>query len=347
MLKIYNTQTLFSKHVVMRVIVDSAIPFISGVLEPYAEVVYIDGKDINSHAARHSDALVVRTRTCCNRQLLEGSQVKFIATATIGRDHIDEAYCKDAGIRVCSAPGCNARGVLQWMAAALHHIVTTDNLSPKDYTLGVVGVGNVGSLVVEYARMWGFQILQCDPPRQKREGGDFIPIEELVTKADIITLHIPLDSSTYHIINEDVISTIKPNAIIINASRGAVVDNRAIARSGHRYIFDVWEGEPNIHHEILEGAMLASPHIAGYSLQGKANATAMVVQALAEHFDLPLKDWYPKEVTPTTPRRICWHELSATIASRCDLVAESQGLKSEPSQFESIRNNYDYRNEYF
>ena len=331
----------------MKVIIDSAIPFIRGVVEPYAEVVYCKGAEIDSSIVRDADALVVRTRTECNKELLKDSRVRFIATATIGRDHIDEKYCRKAGIDVASAAGCNARGVLQWVAAVLKHIVESDGKRPEEYTLGVIGVGNVGSLVVEYARHWGFRVLMCDPPRKEREGGEFYPIEDIVHEADIITLHTPLDASTHHLINHERIAQMRPDAVIVNASRGAVVDNRAVSDSGHRYAFDVWEDEPRLDDVILQNAMLATPHIAGYSQQGKANATAMSVNALARRFDLPLESWRPEEVVPTVPRLIGWDEMCATIEKHCDIVAETETLKRSPEAFESLRNNYNYREEYF
>ena len=331
----------------MKVIIDSAIPFIHGVLEPWAEVVYCSGAAINREVVRDANALIVRTLTRCNHELLDGSNVRFIATATIGRDHIDENYCREAGIEVASAAGCNARGVLQWVATALKHIVSNDGKQPEDYTLGVVGVGNVGSLVVEYARHWGFKVLMCDPPRLEREGGDFRPIEDIVRNADIITLHTPLDASTHHLINERTIAMMRPNATIINASRGGVVDNLAVANSSHRYAFDVWEDEPLLNALALSRAALATPHIAGYSEQGKANATAMSVNALSKHFNLPLIDWRPAEITPTTPRLISWEEMCSTIDDYCPILEETRILKSSPELFESLRNNYNYRQEYF
>ena len=331
----------------MKVIIDSAIPYIRGVVEPYAEVVYCSGASIDSTLVRDADALVVRTRTKCCHELLEGSSVRFIATATIGRDHIDERYCREAGIEVASAAGCNARGVLQWVAATLKHIVSSDNKRPEEYTLGVVGVGNVGSLVVEHARHWGFKVLMCDPPRHEREGGEFYPIDDIVRRADIITLHTPLDVTTHHLINAERIALMRPNAVIVNASRGAVVDNRAVAESHHRYAFDVWEDEPYLNEDILRGAMLATPHIAGYSQQGKANATTMSINALAQHFGLPLETWRPAEVAPTTPRLLSWEDMCATIERYCDIVSETETLKRSPKHFESLRNDYRYREEYF
>lgn len=331
----------------MKVIIDSAIPFIRGVVEPYAEVIYCKGAEINHSVVEDADALIVRTRTHCHRELLEGSRVQFIATATIGRDHIDEEYCHGAGIEVASAAGCNARGVLQWVAAALKHTLHHLGKQPEECTLGVVGVGNVGSLVVEYARHWGFKVLMCDPPRQEREGGEFYPIDDIVRQADIITLHTPLDNTTHHLINAERIAVMQPDAVILNASRGAVADNLAVAESGHRYAFDVWEDEPRLNNEILQGAMLATPHIAGYSQQGKANATAMSINALARHFNLPLETWRPEEVAPTVPRMISWEEMCSTIGKYCDIVTETEALKRSPEYFESLRNDYNYREEYF
>ena len=331
----------------MRVVIDRAIPYIEGVVERYAKVSYLPAEEITPEAVHNADALIIRTRTRCNKALLEGSSVKFIATATIGTDHIDIDYCKNQGITVYSAQGCNARGVLQWVSAALRYIVLGDNRSPKDYTLGVVGVGNVGSLVSEYARHWGFRVMECDPPRQEREGGEFYTIDEIVQHCDIITLHTPLDTTTKHLINSERISSMNADAVIINASRGGVVDNCAVLNSGHRYIFDVWEDEPNIPSDILHNATLATPHIAGYSAQGKANATAMSLKALAAHFGLPLGDWYPSEVTPTTPRLISWEEMCETLSRYFDIEKESEALKLTPSAFEQLRNHYNYREEWY
>ena len=331
----------------MKVIIDQAIPYIKHTLEQYAEVEYLAATMITPAAISDADALIIRTRTKCNKELLEGSKVSFIATATIGLDHIDLDYCQQRGIKVCSAPGCNARGVLQWITAALHHITRINNRSPRDYTLGIVGVGNVGSLVSNYSRHWGFRVLECDPPRQMREGGEFYDIDEIIRECDIITLHTPLDNTTRHLINQTRIKDMRPEAIVINASRGGVVDNMAMAQSSHRYIFDVWENEPHIETEVLNKALLATPHIAGYSIQGKANATAMSIRALAAHFDLPLKTWYPNEVTPTTPRLISWKEVSTSIDSYFDIITESDTLRSAPDSFELLRNNYTFREEYF
>lgn len=331
----------------MKAVIDSAIPYIQGVLEPFAEVIYRSGNKFTPTDVSDADLLIIRTRTRCDKNLLEGSRVKLIATATIGFDHIDLDYCANHGIKVVTAAGCNATGVLQWVAAALAMLSADEGWQPKDKTLGIVGVGNVGSLVERYARAWGFRVLRCDPPRQQREGGDFLQLEEVAKQSDIITFHTPLDPTTFHLIDEHLISLIRPDATIINASRGEVASTEALLSAPQRLCIDVWEQEPAISRELLAKVAVASPHIAGYSAQGKANATAMSIAAVAEHFNLPLQGWYPPEVQPAIRQDITWEQMCATITQYCDLKAETLALRQSPEDFESLRNNYHYREEYF
>ena len=331
----------------MKVVIDNAIPYIQGVLEPYAEVVYRPGASFSAEDVRDADALIIRTRTRCSHELLEESSVKLIATATIGFDHIDLDYCRDRGIEVVTAAGCNAAGVLQWVSAALAMLSKRDGWQPEQRTLGIVGVGNVGKLVERYARAWGFNVLRCDPPRKEREGGDFLPLEEVVAGSDIITFHTPLDSTTYHLIDERIISLMRPNAVIINASRGEVADTAALLNAQQSLMIDVWEREPDIDRNLLAKAIVATPHIAGYSAQGKANASAAAVRAIAKRFSLPLAKWYPEQVQRVERQDISWQRMCDTIVEHCDLAAESARLKSGEEDFEAMRNNYHYREEYF
>ena len=331
----------------MRVLIDSAIPFLRGVLEPFADVAYLRGEEFTAEAVRGADALIIRTRTRCNRALLEGSKVQFIATATIGFDHIDVDYCRAHNIAISTSAGCNARGVLQWVAAALSMLAKREGFTPEERTLGIVGVGNVGKLVKEYAEMWGFRTICSDPPRQEREHLDFVSLEEVLRSADIVTLHTPLNDTTHHLINGENIQLLRSGATLINASRGECVATEATRRNDLIYITDVWENEPNIECEYLAKSLVATPHVAGYSAQGKANASTMAIQALARHFDLPLKDWRSAEVATIAPRPISWEEMCATIDNFCDLAAESAPLHNAPKEFEHLRNNYHYREEYF
>ncbi len=331
----------------MKFIIDSAIPYIKGVLEPYAEVIYRSGESFSKEDVADADMLIIRTRTKCNSDLLEGSSVKLIATATIGFDHIDLGYCTQRGIEVVTAQGCNAAGVLQWVAAALATLCKEENWQPHERTLGVVGVGNVGSLVEQYARSWGFNILCCDPPRQAKEGGDFISFEELLSRSDIVTMHTPLDAATRHMIRPETLALMRPDATLINASRGEVADTQALLAAPQKLILDVWENEPSIDRALLAKALLSTPHIAGYSKQGKANATAAVVRAAAKRFSLPLLDWYPEDVQPAARQNIGWQQMCESIDGVCDIAAQSRELKENPDTFESLRNSYNYREEYF
>lgn len=331
----------------MKIVIDSAIPYISGVLEPYAEVIYRPAAEISHRDAADADMLIIRTRTRCDRHLLEGTRVRLIATATIGFDHIDLDYCASHGIEVVTAQGCNAAGVLQWIGATLAALAADEEWQPQQKTLGIVGVGHVGSLIDEYARMWGFRVLRCDPPRQQREGGDFLPLEEVAAQSDIVTLHTPLDPTTYHLADSRLIGIMRPDATLINAARGEVADTAALLAAPQRLALDVWEREPNIDRDLLTKAFIATPHIAGYSAQGKANATAAVVRAAARKFDLPLGQWYPQQASPVERCPITWEEMCRTMPQYFDITAQTRALKSAPEEFESMRNNYALRQEYF
>ncbi len=331
----------------MKIVADSAIPFLQGLFEPWATVQYLPGSAIGAAEASDADALIVRTRTRCGRELLEGSRVRLVATATIGFDHIDTRWCAAHGVEVATAAGCNARGVLQWVAAALVHLARQQGWRPEERTLGVVGAGHVGSLVAEYAARWGFRVLICDPPREEREHRGFLPLGQLVREADLITFHTPLDAATRHMVDRELLARMRPETVVLNSSRGEVIDTEALLASGLDCALDVWEHEPHLDRRLLDRAQLATPHIAGYSEQGKATATAMAAAAVARRFGLPLGKWYPPQAAPSTPRPIAWEELCATIDSACDIEAESRRLKKHPEAFERIRDNYAYRKEYF
>ena len=353
----------------MKIIIDRDIPYIRGVLEPYADVEYLEGRSISAGDTANADALIIRTRTKCGEALLKNSHVKLIVTATIGFDHIDMEYCRKAGIHVATAAGSNARGVLQWVGAALSETAERQGWKPDEKCIGVIGVGHVGSLVARYAKAWGFNVLCCDPPRQQNETPDkisenctlyqpdrFVSFAHIAKECDIITFHTPLIKEgpyrTLHMADESFFNNINPESTIINSSRGEVVDTSSLlsALEGTSFTccIDTWENEPNIDNELLARALVSTPHIAGYSAQGKANATSMAVQAIAKQFGFPLTEWYPYEDVPkVTPHIISWEELRDTIKNYFDIAAESRILKKNPEQFEKLRNNYRYRTEYF
>ena len=339
----------------MKVVVDDKIPYIRGIIERMAdEVVYAPGSDINSLLVSDADALIIRTRTRCDEALLRGSRVKFIATATIGYDHIDADYCARAGIVWTNAPGCNADSVAQYVKSALLLLQRQVLCRPlAGMTIGVVGVGHVGSRVARVAVGLGMHVLLNDPPRQATEHDDitYSPLGRLAADCDIITFHTPLSRGpfpTYHLCDEAFLRRLRRKPIIINTSRGEVVDNAALLRAideGQvgQAVIDVWEGEPHPNLELLQRVFLGTPHIAGYSADGKANATRMVLEAFARHFnvDCPFSIVPPPPVHPRI--RACSREDAALQIY--NPMLDSRRLKSDPAGFEYQRGHYPLRRE--
>ena len=344
----------------MKILIDQFVPYAADALAPYAEVECVDGRALTPESVADADALIVRTRTQCDKVLLgEARGLKFVGTATIGYDHIDRDYLASRGVAFTSAAGCNARGVLQWVSAVLAHLAEVQGWRPEEKTLGVVGVGHVGSLVAEYGKLWGFKVLCSDPPRERAEGlGEkegFVSLDKLLKDSDIVTLHTPLakegENATYHLVDDDFLAKMNDGAVLLNASRGEVADTAALLRHTARLTLclDVWEGEPDgINGALLSAVEIATPHIAGYSVQGKANASAIVIRSLADVLNIaPLKDWYPKGVDPSQPRAISWEEMCQNIDAHCHLMEETARMKSHPEEFEMRRNTYPLREEFF
>ena len=348
----------------MKVIVDKKIPFINGVLERYAEVVYCEGRDITRDIVRDADALIVRTRTKCDRALLEGSSVRFIASATIGFDHIDTKYCEAGNIFWTNAAGCNSSSVQQYIAAALFHLADRDRFELAGKTMGIVGVGNVGTKVANLCKAIGMRTLLNDPPRERREGSkDFVSLETVIRNSDIISFHVPLNpdgvDKTYHLVDEKLLGSFRRDQILINASRGEVVDGDALKWALKNKmltdcVLDVWEHEPEIDRELLGLVGIVTPHIAGYSADGKANGTAMSVQAFGRFFKLDLHNWYPEKVplpVLTTLEVECKNRnvqniVGGVVKRTYDLLADDARLRMSPSTFEKQRGEYPLRREF-
>ena len=324
----------------MKVIVDNKIPYIKDAIERIAdEVVYLPGGEIRREAILDADALIIRTRTHCNADLLEGTTVKFIGTATIGFDHIDTDYCREAGITWCNCPGCNAGAVAQYVHSSLLLLEQERGINLKDSCLGIVGVGHVGSHILSAAGRLGMRVLLNDPPRYDRGGHGFTTLKTLAEECDIITFHTPLNRDgkykTFHLGNEDFFRSLKKKPVIINTSRGEVIDTEVLISaldSGlvSTAIIDVWENEPNINIDLLNKVFIGTPHIAGYSADGKANATRMVLDSLCRHFgktidySIALPD---QPYVAYDPRIDC------------------RKLRANPSSFEQLRGDYPLRRE--
>ncbi|MDE7421736.1 MAG: 4-phosphoerythronate dehydrogenase [Muribaculaceae bacterium] len=325
----------------MKIIADKNIPFLERRIKN-VELIQLPASEIDADAVKDADALIVRTRTICDMNLLQDSKVKIVASATIGTDHIDIPWCKENGIAVRNAPGCNAPGVALYVWSNL----LRNGFDPTKHTLGVIGCGNVGGIVAQWGEKLGARVLVCDPPRKEKGYTDrtYLPMEEVLAKSDAITLHTPLTRDgkypTYHLIGEDSIAYLKPGAIFINAARGEVADTDTIIRAIEngtigRSIIDTWEGEPDIDKTLLSLADTATCHIAGYSVEGKQRATRMALEAVADTLGLEM-DFEGLQGPYKEPENLT----SDQITESYDPTEMTEALKSTPSSFETLRNAY-------
>lgn len=354
----------------MKIVIDDRIPFIRGVFEPYAQVEYLPGASVSASHVRNADALIIRTRTICDRRLLEGSSVRAIATATIGYDHIDTLWCEKAGIAWSNAPGCNSGSVCQYITRCIIAIAEKHSLSLEEMTLAIVGAGNVGGKVAAAARALGMRVLINDPPRAEKEGpSGFSSLQQIMEEADIISLHVPLTKSgeyaTFHLFGEERLNSLRARQWLINSSRGSVVDNAALKEvlKAHRIagaVLDVWENEPRIDTELMGLLEIATPHIAGYSTDGKANGTKAAVHFIASQLCLPLTQWTPGALplpdgvqlgavadTVDASGKSSRQILAEALKASYDIEADSASLKANPASFELLRGNYPVRREPF
>ncbi len=340
----------------MKVIIDSYIPYIKGVLDKLVTVEYLPHPEITAEKVRDADALIVRTRTHCDEKLLKGSKVKFIASATIGYDHIDAEYCKNNGIVWTNAPGCNALSVAQYMASVFSFLIQTKGIDLTSKTIGIVGVGAVGSKIASLARSFGMRVLLNDPPRERREkSSDFVSLDSICEEADVITFHTLLNVSgedkTLHLADETFFDRLKKKPIIINAARGEIVSTKALLRAIEQekvsdIVLDCWENEGNINLDLLEKTTLATAHIAGYSADGKANAASQSVQALSRFFSLGIDDWkvesLPQPFHLYVDSGLTFPQF---FINTYNVKRDSDLLKNMPSDFEQQRSNYPFRRE--
>ncbi len=342
----------------MKLVADINIPYLKGVFDScFDSIVLLPANEITREVVKDADALLVRTRTFCNAELLEGSRVKFIGSATIGFDHIDTDYCNSRGIEWVNAPGCNSGAVQQWVASALLQISKSKEISLEGKVLGVVGVGNVGRKIVDVGLAFGMKVLCCDPPRKREEHlADFVDLKTIAQQSDFITFHVPLAFSgidaTNHLVDSALIDTFKHNVVIINSSRGEVIETQSLIDAiNHKKItataLDVWENEPNIKNELLSLVTIATPHIAGYSVEGKVNGTRMVVDALSKFFNLGIHPWISAQ-NPTNKKELLINPMSTidAISQTYDIVSDDANFRSSSNHFERYRSNYTLRREF-
>ena len=363
----------------MLIVADSKIPYLEGVFEPYADMRYLDPGEITPETVRDADALIVRTRTKCDAALLEHSRVRILATATIGTDHIDTDWCNLHGVVWRNAAGCNAASVAQYMTSALLRVSLRHGVDLRGKTIGIVGCGNVGTKVAAAAAALGMNVLLNDPPRVRWEKlTGFVDLETIQREADFITLHVPLWGAEYgpdrteHLADEAFFRGLKRKPFFFTASRGDVVDEpalKAAIRTGRisGAVLDVWHNEPEIDHELLSLVDFATPHIAGYSADGKANGTAMAVEAVVkdcfwinysylalgpmrESIQQVKADILAKIPAPAhsviTLEPASPHPLADAVFASYDIAADDAALRAAPEDFEAQRGSYRVRREF-
>lgn len=291
----------------MLIVADENIPLLDAFFEGFGEIRRYPGRSIDRAAVADADVLLVRSVTQVDRALLEGSKVRFVGTCTIGTDHLDLEHFAQAGIRWASAPGCNARGVVDYVLGSLLTLAEIEGLPLSERRYGIVGAGQVGGRLVQVLRGLGWDVQVCDPLREAQEGGDFVSLEHILEHCDVISLHTPLIRSgphpTWHLFDDARLRALKPGTWLINAARGPVIDNAALGRvllerEDLQAVLDVWEREPAVDPALAECCVIATPHIAGYSLDGRRRGTAQIYQALCGFLgrgvEIHLDDLLPK-----------------------------------------------------
>lgn len=343
----------------MKFVIDRAIPFIEGVFEPYgAEVLYKEGPEIVREDLKDADALVIRTRTRCDAALLEGTPVKLIATATASMDNIDQQWCKKHGIYVQNASGCNAGGVTNYVFSALFGTASRKCIPLEGATIGIIGLGSAGSRVEEMALALGFKTLRYDPWRAEKERHtEFHDLNSLLEGSDIVTMHIPVNATTRGMANADFFARMKPSAFFINAAQGELVVEKDLIKAIPRLgpvALDAWCHEPDVNRELMNLVDIATPHIAGYTLQGKQIGTSLAIRAVARFFSL--KELY--EFFPTTEileyqavkidaRGKTQGQITSLIQYNYPIFTDDFMFRMNPDRFNELRINYRYRREFY
>lgn len=344
------------------IIAEASLPYLRGVIEEIGEVEYLPSSDFTSERIKEADWLIIRSITRCTPELLRGTSVQLITTATIGYDHIDTDYCEANGIRWFNSPGCNAGGVGQYAGAVLSTLVIEAGHEVKGKTIGIVGAGHTGMYAARYAEALGMRVLLNDPPRAEQEGNAmFVPLSTIAEEADIVEFHLPLTHdgryATYHLCDEEFVRSLRRKPIIANYCRGPITDTQALLMGLDEGLIagvaiDCWEREPDISRELLERAFVATPHIAGFSADGKSNGARMCVENGLRHFGLtstrlslmtppaPVHPVIDLSAMPDDGRRVARAILSTFEPRRIDKT-----LRSQPDRFEDLRRTYDYPRE--
>ena len=351
----------------MNIVIDENIAYAEEAFSAFGNVKLLHGRKITNDQLKDADALIVRSITKVNKELLDNTHVKFVGTATIGTDHIDLDYLKEKKINFSDAKGCNADAVAEYIFTSILNLAKENNIQVRGKTLGIVGVGNIGSRIARLAKAVGMDVLKNDPPLKRLTGSDEYVFLDNIYDADIITLHVPLNSSgidnTVHLFNNENLNKLKDNTILLNASRGQVIDNSALSElikpKKLNVVLDVWENEPDINVNLLSLVKIGTPHIAGYSFEGKLNGTVMIYNALCEAFnEKPL--WVPDipnlennsidAVMKAYSEEFLFEIFNSIYDIRRDdketRMIENQPAEQRPVYFDRLRKNYPLRREF-
>lgn len=349
----------------MKIVADENMPLLQELFCSFATVVTVAGRKINKEHLLDADVLLVRSVTQVNQDLLQGTKVRFVGSATIGTDHIDQGYLSEQGIEFAYAPGCNAQAVAEYVLAAIAFWADHKQKDLRQCTVGIIGAGNVGSKVAQVLELLGIEYYLNDPPLEEQgDSRQFVPIQA-IQQCDIVTCHVPLSNQgqhkTHHLIDENFLSKMQPDSLLINSSRGAVLDNRAalkVKRSGKDidYILDVWEHEPKANIELMDETLIATPHIAGYTQEGKIRGTYQLYQAFCKWQDfepeITLKELLPQAPKWTAPDQAfseperLYQSLQPFYDIRRDDEQMRQAGATIAEEFDNLRKNYPQRLEY-
>jgi erythronate-4-phosphate dehydrogenase len=316
----------------LRIVADANIPYLHDAFGALGEVVTLPSRQLTREAVREADLLLVRSTVRVDAALLTGARVRFVATATIGIDHLDTAWLDGAGIRWASAPGSNADSVVQWFAATMTRVPDV-----AQRQLGIVGVGNVGGRI---ERLWrALDVappLLCDPPRQRREGGDFLSLEQILARCDLVTLHVPLtrsgEDATFHLVDA---RRLRKEAVLVNACRGEVLDSESALAVDNTLLLDVFEGEPTPDRRLVARALVATPHVAGHSLDGKANGTKMIYDAACAFLGVT-PTWTPRASLPPPPGAIVVSRRDDGVTAALEAVAAGYDPRADDAALRAL-----------
>jgi len=345
----------------MRIAADKNIPYLNGIVEQFGDVRYLTGADFVQKNIKDVDVLIVRTVARLDEYVLGGTNVKLICSATIGYDHIDTAYCDSHGITWYNAPGSNSSSVQQYIVSALIVLSRQNKINLKDKIIGIVGVGNVGEKVAKACEILGLKVLLNDPPREAEEGSSiFVDMDTIKREADIITFHTPLKKEgiykTYHMADAAFFSSLSKKPVIINSARGGVVETEAIKYALSEglisgAVIDCWENEPDIDREYMSMVNIATPHIAGYSADGKANASRISLENIATFYHMgrtPIDQIkIPEPQNPVIDLdNFSGNRIEEAILTTYNPINDFEKLKNNPGKFKDLRNEYPLRREY-